>query len=54
MRAALFQPLDNLEQMADGTSEAIETDDYEYVARATSRISFVSTGREREAPEPCS
>ena len=32
MRAALLQPFDDLEQMADGAGEAIEADDDEDVA----------------------
>jgi hypothetical protein len=32
MRAALFQPLDDLEQMADGAGEPVEADDDEDVA----------------------
>ena len=33
MRSTLLQPFDNLKQMAHGAGEAIQTDDYEYVAR---------------------
>jgi hypothetical protein len=32
MRAALLQPFDDLEQMADGAGEAVETDDDEHVS----------------------
>lgn len=44
MHTALLQPLDDLKQMANGAGQA----------GGDSRISFASTGCEREAPEPCS
>ena len=54
MCSALLQTLDDIEEMADRPGEPIEPTTTSTSPALMSRIRRASTGRARDAPEPCS